>query len=104
MTCTGCPSGAVGNKVLADWKKIGVGIVFLSSGAVCGFPPFPHIDYLGYLTEKGYGMKLVVGTHPIPTTFWEWHKAAGSWDSEERQEYIKPTTTDEKTRAAYITI
>jgi predicted metal-binding protein len=104
VTCTGCPSGAVGNKVLAELKKIGAEIVFLSSGAVCGFPPCPHIGYLRDVTEKGFGMKMVVGTHPIPTTFWEWHKALGSWDSAEWQEYIKPTTTDEKTREAYINI
>jgi predicted metal-binding protein len=104
VTCTGCPGGAVGNKVLAEMKKLGVKIVFLSSGAVCGFPPCPYIGYLRDLTEKSFGMKMVVGTHPIPTTFWEWHRAAGSWDSPEWQEYIKPTTTDEKTREAYINI
>jgi hypothetical protein len=91
-------------KVLADLKKIGVEIVFLSSGAVCRFPPCPHIAYLRDLAERAFDMKMVVGTHPIPTTFWEWHKAAGSWDSAEWQEYIKPTTTDEKIREAYINI
>ena len=48
--------GAIGNTVLAELKRIGVEIVFLSSGAVCGFPPCPHIGYLRSLIEKVFGM------------------------------------------------
>jgi predicted metal-binding protein len=103
-TCTGCPSGALGNKILADWKTAGIEIVFLSTGAVDGFPPCPYVKYLRDVIEKTFGMKMVVGTHPSSTSFWDWHQAAGSWDSEEWQEDIKPTTADKKTRDAYVSI
>ncbi len=102
-SCGGCPGSHFGDRVLDDCKKNGVEVVFLSSGFTCGYPPCPHIAYIKNFIEKFYGMKVVVGTHPIPTTFWERHKAAGSWDSEEWQEWIKPTVTDEKTRESYIT-
>jgi predicted metal-binding protein len=102
-TCTGC-HGTVGNQVLADLKTAGVEIVFLSTGAVDCFPPCPHVQYLRDLIEKSFGMKMVVGTHPSSTSFWDWHQAAGSWDTEEWQEWIKPTTADKKTRDAYVSI
>ena len=100
-TCTGCPGGAVGNKVFSEWKKAGIELAFFSSGFHCGYPPCPSLNYMRDLAEKSYGMKVVLGTHPIDTNFWESHNAAGSWDSEEWQDAIKDITTDEETRQSY---
>jgi hypothetical protein len=60
------------------------------------------LKFMRDLVEKYYSMKVVVGTHPIPTTFWERHNSIGSWDSEEWQEAIKAIKTDEKTRLSYV--
>lgn len=100
-TCTGCPGGGLANKVLDEMKKVGVEVVFLATAWVVGYPPCPHLNYLRDLIEKGFGMKVVVGTHPIPQNFYERQKKLGTWDSEEWKEFIEPTLADEKTRKAY---
>jgi predicted metal-binding protein len=100
-TCTGCPGGSLANKVLDEMKKVGVEVVFLSTAWVVGYPPCPHLNYLRDLIENVFGMKVVVGTHPIPQNFYERQNKLGTWDSKEWKELIKPTVADEKTRLAY---
>lgn len=100
VSCTGC-SGAVGNKIFAEWKKAGIELAFFSTGFMCGYPPCPHMKFMRELAEKSYGMKVVMGTHPIDSNFWASHMAVGSWDSPEWREAIKEVTTDEETRQAY---
>jgi len=99
--CTGCPGGGLPNKVLEGMQKEGVEVVFLATAFVCGYPPCPHIDFLRDLIEKVFGMKVVIGTHPLPQNFYDRHTKLGTWNSKEWQERIKPTLTDEKTRLAY---
>jgi predicted metal-binding protein len=99
-SCTGCNASA-GNKVFVEWQKAGIELAFFSTGFHCAYPPCPHLKYLRDLAEKSYGLKVVMGTHPIDSNFWASHNAVGSWDSELWREAIKGVTTDEKTRQAY---
>lgn len=99
-SCTGCNASA-GNKIFSEWKKAGIELAFFSTGFHCGYPPCPHLKFMRDLAEKAYGLKVVMGTHPIDSNFWASHQAAGSWDSPEWQEALKLVATDEETRKAY---
>ena len=91
----------MGNKIFTEWQKAGIELAFFAAGFICGYPPCPHVDYMRDLAEKAYGLKVIMGTHPIDSNFWVSHNAIGSWDSEKWQGYIKATITDEKTRQSY---
>ncbi len=66
-----------------------------------GLPPCPYISYFRKFIQEKYGMKVVIGTHPIPQKYYTVHIKLGTWNTPEWQEMIKPTLTDEKTRLAY---
>jgi hypothetical protein len=63
-----------------------------------------HLFYAGFFKrfiESRYGLKAVIGTHPIPEKYYRIHTALGTWSDPVRNEILKPTLTDEKTRLAY---
>lgn len=64
-------------------------------------PPVPHIDTFKAFLEKRYGVKVVVGTHPIPKNYLDMHTHLGTWETQEWQQSIAPTLSDETTRATY---
>lgn len=99
-TCGGCPGGNI-EYAPEEMRKNGIQVVHLATGFVVGYPPCPGIaHYTGFLKEK-YGMRVVVGTHPIPQKYFDLHVKLGTWDSHEWAEWTKPTLTDEKTRLLY---
>ena len=98
--CGGCPGGNI-EYAPEEMKKNGVEVIHLATGLVVGYPPCPYIDHFKRFIEEKYQMKVVVGTHPIPEKYYQTHKALGTWDTPEWQEFIKPTLADEKTRLAY---
>lgn len=99
-TCNGCPGGNI-EYAPAEMKKNGVDIIHLATGMVVGYPPCPRIAYFSkFITEK-FEIEVVVGTHPIPTSYYDTHKSLGTWDSNAWKELIAETLTDEKTRQAY---
>ena len=51
--------------------------------------------------EVKYGIEVVVGTHPIPQSYFETHRALATWESSDWQAKIGPTVTDEAVRRAY---
>ena len=99
-SCNHCFGGHM-SPILNQMQAQGMQVIYLSSGWICGYPPCPHINYLKKFIEKAHGLKVVVGTHPIPTIFYNRHKMLGSWDSPEWQELIEPTLADEATRKEY---
>ena len=98
--CGGCPGGNI-EYAPEEMKKNGAEIIHFATGMVVGFPPCPYINYFKSFIEKKYGLKVVVGTHPIPEKYLAIHNALKTWDTPEWQELIKPTMSDEKTRLAY---
>jgi len=63
----------VGNKIFTEWQKAGIELAFFATGFICGYPPCPHVDYMRDLAEKAYGLKVIMGTHPIDSNFWVSH-------------------------------
>ncbi|MBN3034610.1 MAG: CGGC domain-containing protein [Bacteroidales bacterium] len=99
-TCGGCPGGNV-EYVPEEMKRNGAKVIHLATGLVVGYPPCPYLQDFRRFIEEKYGMKVVVGTHPIPEKYLKTHTKLGTWKSPEWQELIRPTLADEETRIAY---
>jgi predicted metal-binding protein len=99
-TCDGCPGGNV-ESAPEEMKKNGAQVIHFATGMVVGYPPCPYIEHFRDFVPAKYGLKVVVGTHPIPQKYYKTHKELGTWETPEWSELIQPTLTDEKTRLAY---
>jgi predicted metal-binding protein len=99
-TCGGCPGGNI-EYAPKEMIRNGAEVIHLATGLVVGYPPCPRLDtFVRFLREK-HGVEVVVGTHPIPQSYYTTHMRLGTWDSEHGSETIAPTVADEKTRLAY---
>lgn len=99
-SCCGCPGGNI-EYAPEEMKKNGVQVIHLATGLIVGYPPCPNIGHFRDFISKKYGLKVVIGTHPIPQKYYKTHESLGTWNSPEWQEYITPTITDEKIRLTY---
>jgi len=99
-TCGGCPGGNI-EYAPEEMQKNGVKSVHLATGLIVGYPPCPYIAYFREFLVARYGMKVVMGTHPIPQKYYDVHVRLKTWDSAEWKEVIQPTLADETTRVSY---
>ncbi|MFH1689764.1 MAG: CGGC domain-containing protein [Candidatus Eisenbacteria bacterium] len=99
-TCDGCPGG---NVEYAGEEMVGNGaeVIHLATGLVVGYPPCPNIGAFKTFLEARNGVKVVVGTHPIPQKYLEMHRALGTWDDTSWESILEPTMADEATRITY---
>lgn len=99
-TCGGCPGGNI-EYAPAEMKKNGVTHVHLATGLLVGYPPCPRIrDFEKFITEQ-YGLKVIVGTHPIPQKYYLTHQKLKTWESEYWKKAIHLTLPEEKIRLSY---
>ncbi len=99
-TCDGCPGGNV-EYAGEEMVKNGAAVIHLATGLVVGYPPCPYIDTFTAFLENRYGVKTVLGTHPIPTSYLDMHTRLGTWESSTWQPLLAPTMSDAATRASY---
>jgi predicted metal-binding protein len=99
-TCDGCPGGNV-EYAGEEMVKNGAQVIHLATGLLVGYPPCPYIHTFTAFLEKRYGVKVVVGTHPIPKKYLDIHTSLGTWEGTEWQPLLGPTMADEATRKAY---
>lgn len=99
-TCGGCPGGNI-EYTPEEMKNNGAEIIHLATGFVVGYPPCPYIKEFIDLIEVKYGMKAVIGTHPIPEKYLINHTKMKTWESDEWKEIIKASISDKETRLAY---
>jgi predicted metal-binding protein len=99
-TCDGCPGGNV-EYAGDEMVKNGAEVIHLATGLVVGYPPCPYIDTFKNYLEKRYGVKVVVGTHPIPKKYLDLHTCLGTWDNARWKPLVAPTMADAETRARY---
>ena len=81
--------------------KNGAEVIHLATGLVVGYPPCPHIDTFKAFLEKRYGVKVVVGTHPIPKKYLDMHTFLEHGKTPVWKPLVEPTMSDEETRARY---
>jgi len=91
--CGGCPGGNV-EGVLPEFKKNGAQIVHLATGLVVGYPPCPNIRKFKDYIETVHGLLVVVGTHPIPSTYMDAHRHLPFW-RETRMKELAATLMEE---------
>lgn len=99
-TCDGCPGGNI-EYAGEEMVKNGAEVIHLATGLVVGYPPCPYIDTFKSFLEHRYGVKVVIGTHPIPEKYVTMHSLLGTWDDPEWKPRIGPTMVDEDIRKAY---
>lgn len=99
-TCGGCPGGNI-EYAPEEMKNNGAEIIHFATGFVVGYPPCPYIRYFKEFIREKYGLKVIIGTHPIPQKYYLTHQKLGTWNTAEWKEFIRPTLSDEKTRFAY---
>jgi predicted metal-binding protein len=99
-TCGGCPGGNV-EYTGEEMVKNGAEVIHLATGLIVGYPPCPYLDTFVKFLEARNGVKVVVGTHPIPQKYIDIHTRLGTWDDPTWGPRIEPTLADEATRIAY---
>ncbi len=99
-TCDGCPGGNV-EYTPEEMKKNGANVIHLATGLVVGYPPCPRIKHFKDYIEQQFGLKVIIGTHPIPQKYYLVHAKLHTWDSKFWQEVIHPVLADEALRLAY---
>jgi predicted metal-binding protein len=99
-TCDGCPGGNV-EYTGEEMIKNGAQVIHLATGMLVGYPPCPHLQSFKAFLEENHGIKVVLGTHPIPKKYLDLHTKLGTWDSPAWQPLLAPTMADAATRAAY---
>ncbi len=99
-TCGGCPGGNI-EYAPEEMKKNGAEVIHLATGFVVGYPTCPYLeDFQKFIPEK-YGIKVVIGTHPIPEKYYKTHKNLGTWNNSKWDAIVALTLTDEKIRLTY---
>ena len=99
-TCGGCPGGNI-EYAPDEMKRNGAEVVHLATGFLVGYPPCPHLEHFVEMIPRKFGLKVVVGTHPIPEKYRRDHAALGTWEGEAWPVLLAPTLADEATRLAY---
>ncbi len=99
-TCGGCPGGNI-EYAPEEMKKNGAEVIHLATGFLVGYSPCPWIDYFKKFIEEKYGLKVVLGTHPIPQKYYLTHTALGTWKDPEWKERLKNVLCDEEIRKKY---
>jgi predicted metal-binding protein len=87
--CGGCPGGNV-EYVPAEFLKNDCDVIHLATGLVVGYPPCPRIRQFKEFIEVRYGVPVVVGTHPIPLKYQEFHSRLPFWERSAMGEIAAP--------------
>ncbi len=99
-SCNGCPGGNV-EYTGEEMVKNGAEVIHLATGMVVGYPPCPYINTFKSFLEKRNGVKVIVGTHPIPEKYLTMHTSLGTWEDASWKPLTEPTMADKDTRLRY---
>lgn len=99
-SCGGCPGGNI-EYAPEELAKNGAQVIHFATGMVVGYPPCPYIEHFKKFIETKYGLKVVVGTHPIPEKYFLTHTELDSWASPVWKELTAPTLKTKEIRLAY---
>lgn len=94
--CGGCPGGNI-EYVPEEMIKNGAEIIHLATGLVVGYPPCPRIKAFKEFIETQYGVKVIVGTHPIPMKYFSEHKKMSFWEKTNMRGIAQELFSDSET-------
>lgn len=99
-TCDGCPGGNI-EYTGEEMVKNGAQVIHLATGMLVGYPPCPYIDTFKNFLEKKNGIKVILGTHPIPEKYLKMHSLLTTWEDPSWETRLAATMTDDATRKSY---
>ncbi|MBP7496271.1 MAG: CGGC domain-containing protein [Bacteroidales bacterium] len=99
-SCGGCPGGNI-EYAPVEMIKNGVSVIHFATGLIVGYPPCPRIKYFKKFIIENFGLKVVIGTHPIPQKYYLAHQKLSTWNSGDMKNFIKPTLENEEIRIKY---
>jgi len=99
-TCGGCPGGNV-EHAPEEMKKNGAGVIHLATGLLVGYPPCPRLEHFVRMIPAKFGLKVVVGTHPVPQKYFLVHQKLRTWQGERWKALLEPTLGKVAGRLAY---
>lgn len=99
-TCDGCPGGNI-EYAGDEMVKNGARVIHLATGMIVGYPPCPYLATFKAFLEEKHGVKVVVGTHPIPEKYLAMHSRLGTWNSPQWRPLVEGLLTDKETRSRY---
>ncbi|MEJ2635747.1 MAG: hypothetical protein P8184_10700 [Calditrichia bacterium] len=83
-------------------KKNGAEAIRLAIGLLAGYRPCPYLTYFRQFIETQSDLKVIIGTHPIPQSYFETHRELNTWETMDWKEMLTPLLTGEETRRVYI--
>ena len=83
-----------------EMKKNGAEVIHLATGLVVGYPPCPRLGAFKELIEKKHGLKVAVGTHPIPLRYFTAHEGLSFWKRGEIAELAGDLMQESRERMA----
>jgi predicted metal-binding protein len=98
--CGGCPGGNI-ETAPEEMVKNGAEVIHLATGFLVGYPPCPHLDHFLRMIPAKFGLRVVVGTHPIPQKYHLVHEKLRTWADARWDAYLEPTRASEAVRVAY---
>ncbi|MGK9476381.1 CGGC domain-containing protein [Melioribacter sp. OK-6-Me] len=99
-TCGGCPGENI-EYASEEMKKNDAEIIHFATGMVVGYPLCPYVGYIKKSIEIKYGLKVVVGTYPVPEKYYRVHTKLNTCNTREWGEFTKPTLKEKELRLAY---
>ena len=99
-SCGGCPGGNI-EYAPQEMQKNSIQKIHFATGMIVGYPPCPYIDYFKQLIETKYHIDVILGTHPIPDSYYKTHTKLQTWKSHKWQDIIQTLSGNEKLRVAY---
>jgi len=94
--CGGCPGGNI-EYVPEEMIKNGAETIHFATGMVVGYPPCPRIKDFKEFIETQYGVKVIIGTHPIPMKYFLEHKKLSFWSKMNMPEIAADLFHDDET-------
>jgi len=99
-TCGGCPGGNI-EYAPEEMKKNGVTHIHFATGLLVGYPPCPYMEHFKKFIPEKYGIKVIMGTHPVPQKYYLTHMKLGTWENDFLMDSVENILGDEKTRLNY---
>ena len=99
-TCGGCPGGNI-ESAPEEMKKNGAEVIHLATGFLVGYPPCPYLEHFQKMIPEKFGMRVVMGTHPIPQKYYLLHQRLATWQGPPWADLLQATLGEEPLRITY---